>query len=256
MQSKLKLAASLLMRNEDLIKSVQIVSSARVPVLKVYDSLNSSELLDLSVNNLTALENSALVKLWCSLDHRVRPLGRFIKHWASQRNINDRSMGTLSTYTLVLQLVFLLQQKQILPTYDQIEIKSSKASDQQPWDEMTVRPLPFETDIQKIKWSTTSSETVGEILIDFFKFFGSDEVRNGVEIDDGKIVKRGSACEGVLVMRCPLTGKNVNPLTTSVWLKIHDEFVTANELMSKNVGLKELVFSRCNISYRLFSTSE
>merc|ERR1712062_941529 len=43
------------------------------------------------------------------LDPRVQCLGRFIKHWALQRRINNRSEGTLSTYTLILQLFFYLQ---------------------------------------------------------------------------------------------------------------------------------------------------
>ncbi|CAJ1362661.1 unnamed protein product, partial [Effrenium voratum] len=45
---------------------------------------------------------------------------------------------------------------------------------------------------------------------------------------------------GVLVMRCPLTGKNVNPFTTEVWRSIHAEFVRAASLLQAGHSLQEL----------------
>jgi len=73
--------------------TAQIVRGARVPVAKLYD-LNGAELCDVSVNNVAALENSRFVGILAELDPRVQRLGRFIKHWASRRRINNRSEGT------------------------------------------------------------------------------------------------------------------------------------------------------------------
>ncbi|KFG31461.1 polynucleotide adenylyltransferase, partial [Toxoplasma gondii TgCatPRC2] len=94
------------------------VVPAQVPIAKVCNA-HGKGLIDVSVNNCTALENSIFVETFGAIDDRVRPLGRFIKHWATQRNINNRAEGTLSTYTLMLQLFFFLQQRSppILPPY-------------------------------------------------------------------------------------------------------------------------------------------
>jgi len=45
---------------------------------------------------------------------------------------------------------------------------------------------------------------------------------------------------GVLVMRCPLTGKNVNPFQRSVWQAIHSEFQRAATLLSEGRPFSEL----------------
>lgn len=88
--------------------TAEVVAKARVPVAKVNTS-DGMELCDISVNNVAALENSCFVRTFAQLDPRVPSLGRFIKHWASRRRINNRSEGTLSTYTLMLQLFYFLQ---------------------------------------------------------------------------------------------------------------------------------------------------
>ena len=61
-------------------------------------------LIDVSVSNSAALCNSALVKTLAETDTRVLLLGRLLKHWASQRGINNRSVLLL----LLLLLLFLL----------------------------------------------------------------------------------------------------------------------------------------------------
>lgn len=57
--------------------------------LQVYNAKGEG-LVDVSVNNCAALENSMLIQTFGEIDPRVRPLGRFIKYWAKQRNINNR----------------------------------------------------------------------------------------------------------------------------------------------------------------------
>merc|ERR1712232_750872 len=74
--------------------------------------MDGAELCDISVNNVAALENSRFVSTLAQLDSRVQCLGRLIKHWASRRRINNRSEGTLSTYTLILQMFFFLQTRE------------------------------------------------------------------------------------------------------------------------------------------------
>ncbi|CAE7215544.1 URT1 [Symbiodinium natans] len=104
--TKLRLVQSLVISER--MGSVELVRGARVPVAKIRNS-EGDDLCDVSINNVAALENSRFVGVMSSFDARVPRLGRFIKHWASQRRINNRSEGTLSTYTLILQLFYSLQ---------------------------------------------------------------------------------------------------------------------------------------------------
>merc|ERR1712194_47278 len=100
------------MGQRDGLGTAEVVGQARVPIAKVSDSAGA-ELCDLSVNNVAALENSRFVRILADLDPRVPRLGRFIKHWASSRRINNRAEGTLSTYTLILQLAYFLQTRNV-----------------------------------------------------------------------------------------------------------------------------------------------
>ena len=62
------------------------------------------------MNNLLAIENSALIRAYMSADVRARQLVFVIKHWAKQRKINDPFRGTLSSYAYVLMTIHFLQQ--------------------------------------------------------------------------------------------------------------------------------------------------
>lgn len=46
-----------------------------------------------------------------AVENRVRPLVLVVKKWASFREINDASRGTLNSYSLVLMVLHYLQSK-------------------------------------------------------------------------------------------------------------------------------------------------
>merc|ERR1719384_1624698 len=64
---------------------------------------------DISVNNVLAVVNSRLVGQYVRTDERLRTLGVGLKAWAQARGINDRSRGTISSFSLVLMLIHFLQ---------------------------------------------------------------------------------------------------------------------------------------------------
>ncbi|OEH76359.1 polynucleotide adenylyltransferase [Cyclospora cayetanensis] len=127
------------------------VIPAQVPIAKVVGT-DGLGLLDVSICNSAALANSAFVRVFGELDPRVLQLGRVLKHWAASRGINNRQApisqikqatepifrrasfvillphGTLSTYTLMLQLFFFLQTRSppILPPYKSIELYDAR----------------------------------------------------------------------------------------------------------------------------------
>lgn len=276
--TKLRLVRCLVER--DRLGTAQVVGAARVPIAKVKNA-DGEELCDVSVNNVAALENSRFVGILAGLDPRVPALGRFIKHWASRRRINNRSEGTLSTYTLILQLFFFLQTREpaVLPKVTDIltdEVAaavarqaplahapaSSSSSTDAParavnayaaGPEMDVtsgelRPAPFLVDAASIRARFPSAGrntmSLGELLHGFFQLWGREEFRGGAAGQGQTAFVYDGVCEvndlGVLVMRCPLTGKNVNPFTPSVWRAIHGEFERAASILSKGGGLEEL----------------
>jgi len=267
--TKLRLVESLVRREE--IGTAQLVRAARVPVAKVLDK-EGIELCDISVNNVAALENSKFVGALSQLDPRARILGRFIKHWASRRRINNRSEGTLSTYTLILQLFYFLQTRNppVLPVLVNLlsePLQELLAGPDDSADAVTavnalatgpemdvasgeLRSPPFLTDATAIcegrfPEAGKNSASVGELLYGFFQFWGDEVFAGGEGSGQTVLVYDGTRSKndlGVLVMRCPLTGKNVNPFTASVWQGIHAEFARAARLLanSEKVCLEEL----------------
>lgn len=79
---------------------------ARVPILK----LQFGELeVDLSVNNTKPLLNTQLLKAYASLHPSVSELGVAVKLWAKERGLCGAASGHLSSYALVLMVIYFLQ---------------------------------------------------------------------------------------------------------------------------------------------------
>jgi len=113
-----------------------------------------------------------------------------------------------------------------------------------------LRPLPFLTDAEVIHKegrfpdSGRNKESLGALLHGFFQLWGQEAFRGGDEGSGQTVFVFDGMRElndlGVLVMRCPLTGKNVNPFTTSVWRAIHAEFERAASLLLSGRPLTDL----------------
>lgn len=72
----------------DGMEKVVCVSSAKVPIVKIWDP-QLCLACDLNVNNTLALENTRMIKTYVEIDPRVRPLAMIIKHWTRRRIVND-----------------------------------------------------------------------------------------------------------------------------------------------------------------------
>eukprot|EP00922_Rhytidocystis_sp_ex-Travisia-forbesii_P013941 GHVS01020796.1.p1 GENE.GHVS01020796.1~~GHVS01020796.1.p1 ORF type:complete len:409 (+),score=54.63 GHVS01020796.1:57-1283(+) len=269
--SKIELVKKQLIRHEQAQKV--LVVRAQVPIAKIKDEKTCLTLCDISINNTAALHNSLLSGTLSRIDPRVRPLGRFIKYWATARHINDRSMGSLSTYTLLLQLFYFLQATSppVLPLYRDIELlppvaSSTTSSDETDMSEDTPasgvatgaarcgepqlndpRKPPFVTDVGLIQSKifegySKNKQSLGELIVEFFRLFGDDRFRGGesgvtVEVYDGR--ERPNNL-GVLACICPLTKKNVNPFMLAVWQQLHEEFARARDLLDSGCSLEKL----------------
>jgi len=72
----------------DGMERVVCVSSAKVPIVKVWDP-DLQVACDMNVNNPIALENTELIRSYVAIDDRFRPLAMIIKYWAKRRILND-----------------------------------------------------------------------------------------------------------------------------------------------------------------------
>lgn len=134
----------------------EYISGARIPILRLVHNYTRRE-LDLSVNNMTPLLNTYLLRAYALLDTRVQKLGKSVKQWAKDKGMCDASRGWLSSYDLVLMALYFLQARKGLPSL-QVHCVGEEWCD---WDEpppLMVRNLP-------------KGESADQWLRDFFAFY-------------------------------------------------------------------------------------
>jgi DNA polymerase sigma len=163
--------------------SIEPRFGARVPIIRWAPRRPGFLACDISVNNSLAVYNSRLVGTYTSIDPRMRPLGMVIKYWAKNRSINDRSRGTLSSFSLLLMLIHFLQRRgpPVLPSLQDLAL------------EMNLSPVYcngadirfvsdrdlIDSDLGRICPDGPNRESLGELLSEFYRFYGF-EYRSGV----------------------------------------------------------------------------
>lgn len=95
---------------------LKVLSGARVPIVK-FRHTDTGVSVDVTVNNLLAVENTRLLRDYTRIDARLRPMVLLVKHWAKRRQLNDAFRGSLSSYAYVLMCVHSLQTREppVLP---------------------------------------------------------------------------------------------------------------------------------------------
>ncbi|KAJ4481115.1 hypothetical protein J3R30DRAFT_3865712 [Lentinula aciculospora] len=165
---------------------VKPLPHARIPIVKL--SLDPSPGLplgiacDIGFENRLALENTRLLMCYAMIDPtRVRTMVLFLKVWSKRRKINSPYKGTLSSYGYVLLVIYFLvhvKNPPVLPNLQQMP---------------PLRPIPKEEthmggyntwffddiDLLRQRWHSENTETVAELLIDFFRYFARDFAYNG-----------------------------------------------------------------------------
>ena len=83
---------------------------ARVPIVK-FHHISSSLDGDISLYNMIAQRNTALLRAYSEIDPRVKALGCIMKKFVKICNICDASNGYLSSYAYTLMVIYFLQQR-------------------------------------------------------------------------------------------------------------------------------------------------
>lgn len=169
------------------MQKVVCVSSAKVPIVKVWDP--ELELAcDMNVNNTLALENTRMIRTYIEIDDRVRPLAMIIKHWTRRRMINDAAFGgTLSSYTWICMIIAFLQLRQppVVPAlHQQAHLKRGKKEGD---------IAPFGDDVGRLRgFGESNKSSVGELLFEFFRFYAHefDYDNSAVSVRLGKLMSK------------------------------------------------------------------
>ncbi|CAG7851319.1 Terminal uridylyltransferase cid1 {ECO:0000305} Short=TUTase cid1 {ECO:0000305}; {ECO:0000269/PubMed:12218190, ECO:0000269/PubMed:22751018, ECO:0000269/PubMed:22885303, ECO:0000269/PubMed:24322298, ECO:0000269/PubMed:25712096}; {ECO:0000269/PubMed:17353264, ECO:0000269/PubMed:17449726, ECO:0000269/PubMed:19430462, ECO:0000269/PubMed:22751018, ECO:0000269/PubMed:22885303, ECO:0000269/PubMed:24322298}; AltName: Full=Caffeine-induced death protein 1 {ECO:0000303/PubMed:10757807}; AltName: Full=Poly(A) polymer len=161
--------------------AVKPLPNARIPIIKL--SLQPSPSIpfgiacDIGFENRLALENTRLLFTYAAIDPtRVRTLVLFLKLWAKRRKINSPYHGTLSSYGYALLVIFFLvhvKDPPVLPNLQQMPPMRPISPSETHIDG---RNVWFFDDIELLrrKWQSPNTETIGELLLDFFRYFSRD----------------------------------------------------------------------------------
>ncbi|KAL5478923.1 hypothetical protein ACEPAI_2210 [Sanghuangporus weigelae] len=164
---------------------VKSLPHARIPIVKL--SLDPSPGLplgiacDIGFENRLALENTRLLFCYSLVDPtRVRSLVLFLKVWSKRRKINSPYEGTLSSYGYVLLVIYFLvhvKNPPVLPNLQQIPPLHPIPPEEH---HMGNNNIWFFDDIELLhqRWKSQNTESVGELLIDFFRYYAKDFMYN------------------------------------------------------------------------------
>ncbi|KAK2465131.1 hypothetical protein APHAL10511_002823 [Amanita phalloides] len=158
---------------------------ARIPIVKL--SLDPSPGLplgiacDIGFENRLALENTRLLMCYAMVDPtRVRTLVLFLKVWSKRRKINSPYRGTLSSYGYVLLVIYFLvhvKNPPVLPNLQQmpplrpITKEETHVNGYNTW-------FFDDIDLLRQRWRSDNTDSVGELLIDFFRYYSRDFLYN------------------------------------------------------------------------------
>lgn len=160
---------------------VKPLPHARIPIVKL--SLDPSPGLplgiacDIGFENRLALENTRLLMCYATIDPtRVRTMVLFLKVWSKRRKINSPYKGTLSSYGYVLLVIYFLvhvKNPPVLPNLQQmpplrpISNEETHLNGYNTW-------FFDDIDLVRQRWHSDNTETVAELLIDFFRYYSRD----------------------------------------------------------------------------------
>lgn len=155
------------------IEDLQIIVNARVPIIKLkYRTRSRVYDCDISIENRLAFCNTYLLRLYCTIDNRVAKLGLLIKRFAKLCQICFANQGGMKSYAFNIMIIYFLQKcdPPVLPCLH--ELDEENQDDAETVDGWQVR---FFSDLDRIEqvwpgWKK-NTQTVGQLLIDFFIFY-------------------------------------------------------------------------------------
>jgi len=172
------------------MKNVNILSETKtnVRLCKFFDEKENIN-VDISANFNNLSKNLQLFQIYTQIDKRFKILALIIKYWAKQRYIDrgDVVERMINSYSYILLLIFFLQIQQppILPSseslQDIIDRMNEQSIKQQKYKHIEELREEEESYLSSIKTtsvllsnfdSNLNSKSIGELLIEFFEYYG------------------------------------------------------------------------------------
>ncbi|PIC39362.1 hypothetical protein B9Z55_011076 [Caenorhabditis nigoni] len=171
-----------LKRASPLVRRVQAIVTAKVPIVKFQIKLGYNQYMDADISyyNVLAIHNTALLReytLWTP-DNRFAKLALFIKAWAKSCDIGDASRGSLSSYAHIIMLISYLQNcdPPVLPRLQE-DFRSDNREKRmvENWDTSYAQ-----VEEALLKSWPKNKESCAQLLIGYFDYYSRFDFRNFV----------------------------------------------------------------------------
>ncbi|XP_028967003.1 uncharacterized protein LOC100904685 [Galendromus occidentalis] len=156
------------------ISDVQAIASAKVPIVKFHHDPFGVD-GDISLYNVLAVHNTAMLKAYSMIDERVVRLGAAFKQYVKLCHMGDASRGSLSSYAYIVMLIHYLQVENVVPVLQSIPPIGHPAGEELPKVMIAGWNAFYFKDIEKLSevWPEYGSnrKTVGQLwlgLIDYY----------------------------------------------------------------------------------------
>jgi hypothetical protein len=130
--------------------------------------------IDISVNQVHGVCNTALLRRYVALDDRVRSLILAVKQWAKNRGLNNPRNCTLSSYAWTILVVHFLQRTNppVLPVVHlSEECEDIMAAETMDLGRIGALLLSEDDMFIAVKWSSRNLLSVGELLLMFYHYY-------------------------------------------------------------------------------------
>ncbi|XP_048583969.1 poly(A) RNA polymerase GLD2 [Nematostella vectensis] len=155
----------------DFIRENQVIF-ATVPIVKFVDAVSNCE-CDININNHVGIRNTHLLRAYCLVDSRVKPLIMIVKKWAKKHQINDAKDGTLSSYALSLMVINYLQCGCAPPVLPSLQKKHQDLFSQHR-DVTKLLEEDTASVLQKRRsFMPRNNQSVGSLLVGFFQYYAN-----------------------------------------------------------------------------------
>ncbi|XP_023676598.2 speckle targeted PIP5K1A-regulated poly(A) polymerase [Paramormyrops kingsleyae] len=175
----LDLVATVLRKCVPGVHKVQVLSSARLPVVK-FSHRELGMQGDITINNRLAVRNTRFLQLSSGLDDRLRPLVYTIRYWAKQKQLAGNPFGggpLLNNYALSLLVIFFLQNRDPLVLLPLKRLRELACEEEEcvieGWD-CTFPSQPIAVPPSK------NTEDLCVLLAGFFAFYGQFDFAGSV----------------------------------------------------------------------------
>ncbi|KAG0200126.1 Zinc finger, CCHC domain-containing protein [Mortierella sp. GBA30] len=175
------------------MKDVEVISGARVPILKFTDHKTGIK-VDLNCGHYCGLYNTRLIEAYVRIDDRVRTFLHVLKAFVKARGINSPPLGSLSSYCYTLMAIAYFQTLLIpvLPCLQDPHLIPHKVPNPGQFGSTRMINVAF-TDPSRIRpCIPKNSMTLGELFIGFLEYYGTkfDYTKSCVSIRCGGVIPR------------------------------------------------------------------